>query len=113
MERFFCKTRIVSGAGSLASLADLHIKRLLIVADPYFYENGTANHIAHISKAEHTEVFAKVVPDPSVALVADGTQIAQAFKPDTILALGGGSAMDCAKAMTYFSGLSVQLIAMV
>ena len=111
MERFFCKTRIVSGAGSLASLADLHIKRLLIVADPYFYENGTANHIAHISKAEHTKVFAKVAPDPSVALVADGTQIAQAFKPDTILALGGGSAMDCAKAMTYFSGLSVQLIA--
>ena len=111
MERFFCKTRILSGAGSLASLAELHIKRLLIVADPYFYENGTANHIAHISKAEHTEVFSKVAPDPSVALAADGTQMVQAFNPDTILALGGGSAMDCAKAMAYFSGLTVRLVA--
>ncbi len=111
MEQFFCKTRIVSGAGSLAFLSQLHIKRLLIVADPYFYENGTANHIAHISGAEHTEVFAKVAPDPSVTLAAEGTQMLQTFQPDTVLALGGGSAMDCAKAMAYFSGLNVRLVA--
>ena len=111
MEQFFCKSRIISGAGSLSSLAELHIKRLLIVADPYFYENGTANHIAHISGADRTEVFSKVTPDPSVALAAEGTQMVQAFQPDTILALGGGSAMDCAKSMAYFSGLPLQLIA--
>ena len=111
MDSFFCKTRIVSGPGSLYALADLHIKRLLIVADPYFYKNGTASHIAHISKAQQTEVFHKVAPDPSVALAAEGTQVVLAFQPDTILALGGGSAMDCAKAMAYFSGLEVTLIA--
>ena len=111
MERFFCKTQILSGPGSLAALAQLHIKRLLIVADPYFCENGTANHIAHTSGAEHTEVFGKVAPDPSVALAAEGTQLVQQFRPDTILALGGGSAMDCAKAMAYFSGLELRLIA--
>ena len=111
MDSFFCKTRIVSGPGSLHALADLHIKRLLIVADPYFYENGTANHIAHISKARQTEVFHKVAPDPSVALAAEGTQVVLAFQPDTILALGGGSAMDCAKAMAYFSGSDITLIA--
>ena len=111
MEQFFCKTRIIAGPGSLASLSELHIKRLLIVADPFFYQNGTANHIAHISKAEHTEVFSKVAPDPSVALAAEGTQLAQSFAPDTILALGGGSAMDCAKAMAYFCGFTVRLVA--
>lgn len=111
MEQFVCKTKILSGAGSLSALADLHIKRLLIVADPYFYENGTANHIAHISSAPSVEVFHKVAPDPSVALVAEGTRLAQQFCPDTILALGGGSAMDCAKAIAYFSGLEAQLIA--
>ncbi len=111
MERFFCKTRIIAGEGSLASLAELHIKRLLIVADPFFYENGTANHIAHISKAAHTEVFSKVAPDPSVTLAAEGTKLVQEFTPDTVLALGGGSAMDCAKAMVYFSGLPVRLVA--
>jgi 1-propanol dehydrogenase len=111
MEQFFCKTRVIAGEGSLSYLADLHIKRLLIVTDPYFSKNGTANHIAHISKAAHTEVFSKVVPDPSVALAAEGTQLAQTFQPDTIVALGGGSAMDCAKALAYFSGLPVRLVA--
>lgn len=111
MEQFLCKTKIISGSGSLQALEDLHIKRLLIVSDPYFYENGTANHIAHISKAEHTEVFYKISPDPSVSLAAEGTRIVLAFQPDTILALGGGSAMDCAKAMAYFSGLTVTFIA--
>ena len=111
MERFYCKTQILSGTGSLEALAELHITRLLIVADPYFLENGTVNHIAHLSKAEHTEVFSKIAPDPSVTLAAQGTQVAQDFCPDTILALGGGSAMDCAKAMRYFSGLETRFIA--
>jgi len=111
MEHFFCKTKIISGPGSLKTLADLHIKRLLMVTDPFFLENGVANHIAHISKAEHVEVFHKVVPDPTATLAAQGTQVATTFQPVTILALGGGSAMDCAKAMAYFSGLDLQLIA--
>jgi alcohol dehydrogenase class IV len=111
MERFFCKTQVIAGEGSLAALKELHIKRLLIVTDPYFSENGTANHIAHISMAEHREVFSKVAPDPTVALAAEGTRLVQEFEPDTILALGGGSAMDCAKAMAYFSGLAVRLVA--
>ena len=111
MEQFFCKTKILSGPGSLQALAGLHIKRLLIVADPYFYQNGTVNHVAHLSKAEAVEVFHKVAPDPSVKLAAEGTQMVQTFHPDTILALGGGSAMDCAKAMAYFSGLDLRFIA--
>ena len=111
MEQFFCKTKILSGQGSLQALAGLHIKRLLIVADPYFYQNGTVNHVAHLSKAEAVEVFHKVAPDPSVQLAAEGTQMVQTFHPDTILALGGGSAMDCAKAMAYFSGLDLRFIA--
>lgn len=111
MEQFFCKTRIISGPGSLQALADLHIRRLLIVTDPFFLENGTANHIAHISKAEQVEVFHKVAPDPTATLAAQGTKAVLAFSPDTILALGGGSAMDCAKAMAYFSGMALQFIA--
>ena len=111
MQRFICKTQIISGPGSLSALAELHIQRLLIVADPFFFENGTANHIAHISGAQKTEVFHKVSPDPSVALAAEGTRLVLAFQPDTILALGGGSAMDCAKAMAFFFGDPVRLIA--
>lgn len=111
MEQFFCKTKILSGQHCLDILPTLHIKRLFIVADPFFYENGTVNHIAHISNAEAVEVFHKITPDPTVTLAAEGTRAVQAFGPDTLLALGGGSAMDCAKAMVYFSGLSLRFIA--
>lgn len=111
MEQFFCKTKLFSGSGSLQALAGLHMHRLLIVADPYFFKNGTVNHIAHISGAEKVEIFHQITPDPSVELAAKGTHMAQSFQPDAILALGGGSTMDCAKAITYFYDAPVQLIA--
>ena len=111
MEHFFCKTQIISGPGSLSQLSQMHIKKLLIVTDPFFLNNGTVNHISHLSQAETVEVFSQVSPDPSVQLAAEGTKVVQNFQPDTILALGGGSAMDCAKAMAYFSGLPLRFIA--
>ena len=111
MERFECKTKIFSGPDGLQILPTLHIKRLLIVADPFFCQNGTVNHIAHLSGAAAVEVFDNVTPDPSVSLVAAGTHLVQSFAPDALLALGGGSALDCGKAMAYFSGLRPLLIA--
>jgi len=57
------------------------------------------------------ETFFEVKPDPSAELAAQGTAVVQAFRPDGVVALGGGSAMDCAKAMVYFSGLKVTFVA--
>ena len=111
MEQFFCSTRIISGAGATKALQTMHIKRLLVVADPYFAQNGTAQRIVALAKAEKTEIFADVAPDPTVELAAKGAAAVQRFSPDTMVALGGGSAMDCAKAMAYFSGLRPKLIA--
>ena len=111
MEQFSCSTRIVSGAGACKALEEMHIKRLLLVADPFFAKNGTAGRIAALAKAEATEIFGEVTPDPSVELAAKGAAAVQRFAPDTIVALGGGSAMDCAKAMAYFSGQKPRLIA--
>ena len=111
MERFCCNTNIISGAGAVAALADLGIRRLMLVTDPFFFKNGTAERIAALAKAEAVEVFHKISPDPTVELAAEGTAAVRAFKPDTIVALGGGSAMDCAKAMAYFSGEKIRLVA--
>lgn len=61
--------------------------------------------------AETYEIFDQVMPDPSVALAARGTARLKAFEPDLVVALGGGSPMDCAKAMVYFSGLDVPIAA--
>ena len=111
MEQFSCKTQIISGSGAVSRLKELSAKRLMMVADPFFYENGTAQRIAQASGCGEITYFHKVTPDPSVALAAEGSAAVQAFQPDTIVALGGGSAMDCAKAMAYFSGTSARLVA--
>ena len=109
MEQFSCPTRILSGPGAALSLKELGIRRLLMVTDPFFYENGTAQAIT--AGIEAVCYFSKVTPDPSAELVAEGTAAAKEFRPDAIAALGGGSAMDCAKAMAFFSGLKPRLIA--
>ena len=111
MEQFSCKTKIYAGPGSLSVLATLGCKRLLLVTDPFFHKNGTAQRIAELAKAEQTEIFHKIVPDPPVELAAEGTALMRSFGPDTLIALGGGSAMDCAKAMAYFAGIPVTLVA--
>ena len=111
MKEFSCNTRIVVGTGSVSALKELGAKRLLLVTDPFFGENGTAQRIAKASGAERTEIFSGVKPDPSVELAAEGTAVVKAFDPDVIVALGGGSAMDCAKAMLYFSGSKAMLVA--
>lgn len=111
MEKYACKTKIISGAGTVNALKELGSKRLFMVSDPFFEKNGTAEKIAAQSAAEASHIYSGVTPDPTVEQVAKGTAELKAFAPDTVVALGGGSAMDCAKAMVFFSGLSVRFIA--
>ena len=108
---FYCRTKIISGSGAVAALKDLAPRRLMLVTDPFFAENGTASRIATASGAEKVEIFKEVAPDPNVALAAAGTAKVKAFCPDVLVALGGGSAMDCAKAMLFFSGVEATLVA--
>ena len=97
------------GAGAVSAIAQQKFRRLMIVSDPFFSKNGWAERLGKM--AEHYAVFDKIEPDPPVTLVAEGTAQVQQFKPDGMVALGGGSAMDCAKAMAYFSGLDIPFIA--
>ncbi len=103
MEKFSCKTTVISGAGAVNALKDLNCKRLFLVTDPFFAKNGTAARIAKLTGAMDVEIFDKVRPDPTVELAAEGTARLRAFGADLLVALGGGSAMDCAKAMAYFA----------
>ena len=109
MEQFYCKTKIYAGPGAIHSLEQMQLKKLLVVTDPYFTQKGIAQKIGQM--AEQAEYFSQVQPDPSVELAARGAKVVQAFCPDAVVSLGGGSAMDCAKAMVYFGGKTVQLIA--
>ncbi len=111
MKEFSCQTRIVLGAAGMEALKQLGLQRLFLVTDPFFAKNGTGERIAKSSGAREWEIFDRVEPDPSVALVAQGVAAAQGFRPDGIVALGGGSALDCAKGICYFSGMDIPFVA--
>ena len=103
MEEFSCKTKIISGPGAVAALGDLGAKRLFLVTDPYFMKNGMARQVAEKAGCSQVEYFDKIQPDPTVELAAEGTARLRDFGPDLVAALGGGSTLDCAKAMAFFA----------
>ena len=111
MEEFSCKTKIISGTGAVNRLGTFGAKRVLLVTDPFFVKNGWADKIAKAARAEAVEIFDGVRPDPTVELAAEGTGVLKAFGPDLIVALGGGSAMDLAKAMAFFGKEDCRLVA--
>ncbi len=111
MERVDVKTKIISGTGSLSYLQELGSERLLLVIDPYLAQKGWGTKILELAKPRESRVFDKVSPDPTVELAAEGVQMLKEFQPDALVALGGGSCMDLAKAMVHFSKEAVRLIA--
>ena len=111
MKQFSCRTKIISGAGACTALKELNSRRVFLVSDPFFEKNGKASQIAALSCASETKIYSAVAPDPTVEQVARGTAALKAFNPDTVVALGGGSALDCAKAMVFFAGLDVTFAA--
>lgn len=110
MKQFSCKTKLISGAGSITQLKTLNSHRLLLITDPYFAQNGVAQKVLSCSGAAQTRTFDRVQPDPTVELAAEATAVAKEFQPDTLVALGGGSAMDLTKAVSRFFGGTVQLV---
>ena len=111
MQEFYCKTKIISGANALDWLNTQRCRQLLLVTDPYFQRSGLAQTIAGRVQAEQKEIFAGVKPDPTVELAAEGTALMRQLQPDLLMALGGGSAIDTAKAMCYFAGDGVKFVA--
>ena len=76
-------------------------KRVFIVTDTFLYENGYTKVVTN--KLDEMgivhETFFNVAPDPTLACAKEGAKLIDAFKPDCIIAIGGGSAMDAAKIM--------------
>lgn len=76
-------------------------KRVFIVTDTFLYQNGYTKVVT--DKLDEMgivhETFFDVAPDPTLACAKEGAQLIDAFKPDCIIAVGGGSAMDAAKIM--------------
>lgn len=76
-------------------------KRAFIVTDKFLYESGFTNKITDrlTELGIVSEVYSKVAPDPTLACAREGAKLMEDFRPDVIIAIGGGSPMDAAKIM--------------
>ncbi len=80
---------------------EYHRKRVFIVTDSFLYQSGFTKRITKILDEQGIEhmTFFQVAPDPTLACAKLGASQMADFKPDAIIAIGGGSPMDAAKIM--------------
>lgn len=105
MKWFRLPERIYFEPGSLEYLSKLYDKRrAVIVTDETMVKLGHVERAIRQLEKNNTDIriFSEVEPDPSVDTVLKGTRLMHDFQPDLIVALGGGSPMDAAKAMWLF-----------
>ena len=86
---------------ALKELKDMNKKKAFIVTDKVLYDLGYVDKVTDILREINIDfkVFFDVAPDPTLEIAQKGASEMNSFKPDAIIALGGGSPMDAAKIM--------------
>ncbi|NFE82533.1 iron-containing alcohol dehydrogenase [Clostridium botulinum] len=103
MKEFSISTNVYFGEGSLSRLSEIKNKRVLIVCDKFIESSGMAVKIQEKLVDCQVTVFSEIVPDPPVEIIAAGIQTLQNCNAQIIIALGGGSSIDAAKAIREYS----------
>lgn len=107
MQWFKVPNKIYFESGSTAYLSKMPgISKAFIVTDPSMTELGYVNRVLYQLRKRtdyvHCEIFDQVEPDPSLETIQKGVAEMNKYKPDVVIALGGGSAIDAAKGMWLF-----------
>ena len=103
MEQFVMNTKVYMGSSCLDKIKDLPVTKAYIICDPFMAQSGKVNWITELlqEKGSSYEVFSEVVPDPTIEVVSKAIGGMKCFGPDAVIALGGGSAIDTAKAASH------------
>ncbi len=101
MNSFDVKTKIYFGENSLERLKSVGKKRVLVICDPFAVKSGLISHITSKLDAAGADydVYSDIVPDPPISKIALGVEKMGEFRPELLIAVGGGSAIDSAKAI--------------
>lgn len=105
MKSFELKTKIYFGDNALERLAQMPYKRALVITDPFIANGPMIDLITEPLKksGKAYEVFYDVVPDAPVDKIVVGVKKMLEYRPDVIVAVGGGSAIDSSKAIREFA----------
>ncbi|MEG0254451.1 1-propanol dehydrogenase PduQ [Vagococcus sp.] len=103
MNRFIIPTKIYSGVDSLEVLTNINNQQIMMVCDSFLPGTDSLKQIEqHVPSNNAVTIFSDVLPDPPLDNIMSGVEIFQQVKPTVMIAIGGGSAIDTAKAIRYF-----------
>ena len=96
MKSFDIKTKIYFGDQALDRLAEIPYQRVLVITDPFMAQSSMINLVTDPLKKgrKEFEIFQDVVPDPPIEKISEGVKKMLEYRPDVIVAVGGGSAID-------------------
>jgi 1-propanol dehydrogenase len=105
MKEISFHTKIFIGENALDRLTKLTREKIFLVTDPFIEQSGMIKVVTSRLDENGNEynIFSDIVPDPPIETVATGVKVMQELRPSVIIAIGGGSAIDAAKAMKDFS----------
>ena len=102
-------------AGAIENLRQIKARQVLIVTDGDSERRGVADAVRPYLGAAGIRVFSEVVPEPGEDVIQAGVEVLERTRPDLIVAIGGGSVLDAAKAMRLFyenPGLTLRELAL-
>jgi len=100
MKRFKIKTEVCFSENAIDALTEISGKNAVIFTDAFMATSGAAERIAEkLGNCSSVHIFDKVKPDPPIELVTEGLAFLTNVNADIVVALGGGSSIDAAKAV--------------
>lgn len=103
MSEFLIKPKVYFGTDALQSLNTLNARRVFVVTDQAMVKFGFAEQVLNLleKKGIEYQVYADVASDPDISAIVNGMKVMDSHYPDAVVALGGGSVIDAAKAVMF------------
>lgn len=105
MKSFDIKTKIYFGDQALDRLTEIPYRKVLIITDPFMAQSSSLNLILDpLKKADiQFDIFKEVVPDAPIDKISEGVKKMLEYRPEAIIAVGGGSSIDSSKSIREFA----------
>lgn len=103
MSEFLIQPKVYSGSNALESLSKLNACRALVVTDKFMVKLGFAEQVLNLLQKRGIEchLYDQITSDPDISALIPGMKLMDNHYPDLVVALGGGSVIDAAKAVMY------------